>query len=172
MSGMGLHMILEEIRTNRGVSVREVARQIDESYSTVDRWFNGLAIPRFDQAIKLAQYFKVSLDAFAGREPRDALTRRDSTILRMAQIIGYEEAERRLLLAELSVGMVVGKSNGADAPVPPIDEYDADLILVRTPIPTQPAEPPAAPAEPPRMPIPGTAVDPAGGGSKRRRKSS
>lgn len=163
-------MILEEIRTNRGVSVREVARQIDESYSTVDRWFNGLAIPRFDQAIKLAQYFKVSLDALAGREPRDVLTRRDSSILRMAQIIGYEEAERRLLLAELSVGMVVGKSTAADALVPPIDEYDADLILVRTPISTQPVDPSEG-RETPSSPVHGKPVDPSGGGNRRRKSS-
>lgn len=92
-------MTLEIIRAERGVSVREVARQLGESYSTVDRWFNGQGMPRFDQAMKLAEYFEVSLDELAGKRA-GATDPREEAVLRMVRLLGCDEAERRLLLAK------------------------------------------------------------------------
>ena len=59
-------MGLENLREERGISAREVARRIGEPPATVARWFSGEAEPRISEAAKLADLFRVSLDVLAG----------------------------------------------------------------------------------------------------------
>lgn len=84
------------------MSARELARQIGvRSDSTVTRWLNGKQEPRISEAMKLADYFGVSLDELVGREPGTAeLTPNERQLIRIARQLGEAEAERRLLLLD------------------------------------------------------------------------
>ena len=94
---MALHKILDKLRRDKGVSVREVARRIDASPSTVATYFSGRSVPDFETAVALADYFGVSLDAMGGRAvPSDTLSIAEMMILDEAKRIGYMEAMRRL----------------------------------------------------------------------------
>lgn len=88
---------LEALRTARGVSVREVARSVGATYSTCPRWFDGRSVPRLDEAMRLADYFGISLDELVGRSTtRLGLTEAEVAILAAAKGLPLATAIERL----------------------------------------------------------------------------
>ncbi len=61
-------MNLKKLRTNTGISQKELAAYMDVSVQTLFNWENGLFQPSIDDLIKLADYFGVSLDYLVGRK--------------------------------------------------------------------------------------------------------
>jgi transcriptional regulator with XRE-family HTH domain len=58
---------LKLLRVNAGLSQKELADRTLISWQAISRWEAGEAIPRLDNVIRLADYFRVSLDFLAGR---------------------------------------------------------------------------------------------------------
>jgi transcriptional regulator with XRE-family HTH domain len=101
------------LRTQRGLSQRDLAREIGGiSGSSVGAWENG-ATPAMDAAFRAAQVLGVSLDFLADDsldEPKeDGMTVAERQLLAMAQRHG---AERLLLrLEEVGVGVSIPASS-------------------------------------------------------------
>ena len=78
----------------RGATIPRVAAQIGEPRSTVDRCFRGANLPALDKAVKLAEFFDVSLDELVGlRGPAEP----EHPVYRAIAQIGPDEAYRRIL---------------------------------------------------------------------------
>ena len=59
---------IKELREQRGISVRKFAAEIGVSDVIVYRWQNREAVPNLATAIRIADYFCISLDDLVGRE--------------------------------------------------------------------------------------------------------
>lgn len=57
---------LLELRRERGLSQREVAREFNVSQSTYNNWENANTQPSIDQLIGLARFFEVFVDYLVG----------------------------------------------------------------------------------------------------------
>lgn len=57
---------LLELRMERGLSQREVAREFNVSQSTYNNWENANTQPSIEQLIGLARFFEVSVDYLVG----------------------------------------------------------------------------------------------------------
>ena len=57
---MEFSLRLKQLRSEKGVSQRELAEQIHVSRSAVAKWENGLGLPGEDSARLLAEYFGLS----------------------------------------------------------------------------------------------------------------
>ena len=57
---------IKQLREAAGLSVRELARQIEVSHSTIIFWEKGDAIPRSEVLVPMAKSLGVSLDVLLG----------------------------------------------------------------------------------------------------------
>ncbi len=53
---------LYELRTEKGLSQRQIASQLHISQGTYNNWENGKTEPSISQLIELSNYFEVSID--------------------------------------------------------------------------------------------------------------
>ena len=58
----------KELRLEKGLAQKELAKLLGVARSAVCYWETGQRIPGFDYAVKIAQFFNVSLDYLAGLE--------------------------------------------------------------------------------------------------------
>jgi transcriptional regulator with XRE-family HTH domain len=94
---------LSKMIEGRGISDRELARNIGLSPNTVERWLKGEIQPRLDQAAAVAAYFKVPLgplvdDSWKHTAAGPEITKEEFAVLTAfrAAGIGEVEAARRL----------------------------------------------------------------------------
>ena len=59
---------LKKLRQECGLSENELSKQVHISQSVISHWEAGQKIPRLDSLIKLAEFFKCSIDYLAGLE--------------------------------------------------------------------------------------------------------
>ena len=59
-----MYAIYERLRNEKGVRDADVSRATGIPQNTFTDWKNGKYVPKVDKIIKLADYFKVSLDEF------------------------------------------------------------------------------------------------------------
>ena len=59
---------IEELRTEKGLSQRELAKALGTSQANVSRWEKGLNLPSILECWKIADFFDVSIDVIAGRK--------------------------------------------------------------------------------------------------------
>lgn len=59
---------LKKLRKNRGLKQQELEEILGIKRNTYSDWENGKTEPRFDNLVKLADFFNVSLDWLFGRE--------------------------------------------------------------------------------------------------------
>ncbi|MGP8315006.1 helix-turn-helix domain-containing protein [Enterocloster aldenensis] len=57
---------IKELRSERGISLRELSNQLEISYSSLGKYERGEQQPNIDTLIKLANYFNVSVDYLIG----------------------------------------------------------------------------------------------------------
>ncbi|MBQ9795420.1 MAG: helix-turn-helix transcriptional regulator [Clostridia bacterium] len=57
---------LKELRIGKGLSLRQLANEIQVNNTTIGRWENQLRIPNIIELKKIAQYFNVSADYLLG----------------------------------------------------------------------------------------------------------
>ncbi len=59
---------IAELRLERGLSQRELAKLLGTSQANVSRWEKGLNQPSIIECWKIADFFDVSIDVIAGRK--------------------------------------------------------------------------------------------------------
>ena len=55
-------MQLKELRTKKNMSQEQVARVLNVSRATIDKWEDGVTEPKYSKAAELAKLFGVPLD--------------------------------------------------------------------------------------------------------------
>ncbi len=80
-------MRIKELRDEKKLTQRQLAKEIGVSNVTVMQWENGIITPKLDKLIKLSDYFGVSIDYLVGRDERETLRRdisrvKGSTVLK------------------------------------------------------------------------------------------
>ena len=66
--------ILHDLRTQHGLTQKELAGQLGVSYSTISMYERGHRQPDLEMLAKLAAFFGVSVDSFFGRETGETET--------------------------------------------------------------------------------------------------
>lgn len=59
---------LKELRVEKGISSKDLGKELKVSSSTIIRWENGVIVPSIDNLYNIAVYFKVSSDYLIGLE--------------------------------------------------------------------------------------------------------
>ncbi len=59
---------LKELRTEEGITQKELARLMDTTNSSICDWECGRTEPNIQQLVKLAEIFSVSVDYIVGKE--------------------------------------------------------------------------------------------------------
>lgn len=57
---------LQELRTDKNISIRELARQVGYAHNSISMWEREKTKPTLDAITTLAKYFKVSTDYLTG----------------------------------------------------------------------------------------------------------
>ena len=60
--------ILKELRTEKGLSMKQLSKLVQIGDSSISRWENGQAIVNGDQLIIFSKFFGVSTDYLLGLE--------------------------------------------------------------------------------------------------------
>ena len=59
---------IAELRKEKGLSQRQLAKELDTSQANVSRWEQGLNEPSIMECWKLADFFDISIDILCGRK--------------------------------------------------------------------------------------------------------
>lgn len=59
---------LSELRNEKGLTQREIAKIFNVSQGTYNNWENGKTQPSIEQLVAIADFFGVSIDYLVGRE--------------------------------------------------------------------------------------------------------
>ena len=59
---------ITELRKDKGLSQRQLAKELDTSQANVSRWEQGLNEPSIVECWKIADFFDVSIDVVCGRK--------------------------------------------------------------------------------------------------------
>jgi len=59
---------IAELRKDRGLSQRALAKELGTSQANLSRWEQGLIEPSIIECWKIADYFDVSIDLLCGRK--------------------------------------------------------------------------------------------------------
>lgn len=63
----GFKDILKQLRQDKGVSQKEVAKALNVSDDSIYNWEKGRSEPSINELINLADYFNVTVDFLIGR---------------------------------------------------------------------------------------------------------
>ena len=73
---------LFELRTEQGLSQREIAKILNISQGTYNNWENERTQPSIEDLIQLSKIFKVSVDYLIGNQVEEILIKEDQSSLR------------------------------------------------------------------------------------------
>ena len=59
---------LSELRTEKKISQRQLAKEIGTSQANLSRWEKGIVEPSITECWKIADFFDISLDYLCGRK--------------------------------------------------------------------------------------------------------
>jgi len=89
---------IKQLREEVGLTLEELAERLDTYKSTLSRYENELRAPDIDFVVKLALYFKVSIDWLVGNTDNRYLS-----LVHMQQVPEFkEEANRFIEVAQLA----------------------------------------------------------------------
>lgn len=63
-----LNIKIKELRTEKGLSIKDLAEVFGVTVRAVQRWERGENVPTIDTMIEIAKYFEVSTDYLLGLE--------------------------------------------------------------------------------------------------------
>ncbi len=63
--------IIKRLREEKGLSMSQLAKELNTTKSSVNMWENGNSIPREQTLVKISDYFNVSIDHLYGIDKRD-----------------------------------------------------------------------------------------------------
>ncbi|MFR3484526.1 MAG: helix-turn-helix domain-containing protein [Clostridia bacterium] len=118
--------ILAELRQDRGLTQRELAKLFFVTPGTISNYEKGRHLPYAERLIKIADYFSVTTDYLLGRSssnlPADVFSAPlldDMTAGEMIQLVQTLSPDRKRLsislLRDLHFGTVVGQYNHKEA---------------------------------------------------------
>lgn len=91
-------MKIKELREKLGISQRELAKQLNYFPQAISRYESGQGEPNIETLIKLADFFKVSLDELVGRPTnllnKMLLTDRERNIIE--KVLAMNEKQQEL----------------------------------------------------------------------------
>lgn len=97
---------IKELRSKMKISQKELADRLNVSRSTISMWETGASQPDFDNVLKIAEIFDVSVDYLIGREadsdtskPSENITFDDFTFAFHNETSSLTESEKELLLS-------------------------------------------------------------------------
>ncbi|MBN8887592.1 MAG: helix-turn-helix transcriptional regulator [Rudaea sp.] len=96
---------LKKLRTDSGLTVREVGEAVGVGWTQISRYERGLAMPRPKLLLELCAYFKVTLEFL-----RDGLTAEEEWRRMEASGIRLDEEEMQLELAPDVFRMILERS--------------------------------------------------------------
>ena len=64
---------LKDLRKKKGISMDQLAKDLNVTKSRVNMWENNGTVPRSDLLIKLSKYFEVSADYLIGNDDESAI---------------------------------------------------------------------------------------------------
>ena len=98
---------LLELRTEKGLSQREAAKQLQISQGTYNNWENGRTQPGIEQLIALSELFSVSVDYLVGNTDEygtirvlDVFSEEEKSLLKHFRSLSKEEKGALLNLLE------------------------------------------------------------------------
>jgi transcriptional regulator with XRE-family HTH domain len=113
------HVALARIMSAGRWDQKVVAKGIGVSETTFSNWATGKYIPRFDIALKIADFLGVDVLSLAGREREPSgLTEAERELIGIIRTLGAEEAKKRLLLAPESIRITRPLGASQDPPPP------------------------------------------------------
>ncbi len=59
---------VKELREDKGISIRMLAKEINIAHSAIARWENGTKLPSVESVVIVADYFGVTTDYLLGLE--------------------------------------------------------------------------------------------------------
>ena len=59
---------ISELRREKGLSQRQLAKELNTNQANLSRWEQGLNEPSIIECWKIADYFEVSIDLLCGRK--------------------------------------------------------------------------------------------------------
>ena len=62
---------MKRLREEKGLSMSQLAKELNTTKSSVNMWENGNAIPREQTLVKISNYFNVSIDHLYGLDKKD-----------------------------------------------------------------------------------------------------
>lgn len=85
---------LYELRTEKNLSQRDIAKQFNISQSTYHNWENDKTQPTTEQLIQIAQFFGVSVDYLIGNSDDCGIINYDDSYLRVdeVELLGHYNA--------------------------------------------------------------------------------
>ena len=90
-------MRLLELRNEKGLSQRDMAKELQISQGTYNNWENGRTQPSIEQLVALANFFSVSVDYLIGYTDdygmayvQDALTSEEKVLLKYFRSLSTE----------------------------------------------------------------------------------
>ena len=60
--------MIKKLREQKDLKQEDIAKMMNVDRSTVGKWENGSSKPDYEKMLKLADYFKVTVDYLLGRE--------------------------------------------------------------------------------------------------------
>lgn len=112
--------VLCELRTQRGLSQRDLAEKLHRSTGTIGMWENGTRMPSREAQEQIADFFNVTLDYLSGRDSKsiyylDPETARLAEELRTnSQYRAFLDAGRKLKPDEMKAIMQLMKTMTGD----------------------------------------------------------
>lgn len=64
-------MKLQELRKEKGLYQKEIAKQLHRTVGCISNWELGISEPNIEDLIELSNYFNCSIDYLVGREAED-----------------------------------------------------------------------------------------------------
>ena len=73
---------LFELRAEKNLSQRELAKKLNVSQGTYNNWENGKTEPSIEDLIEISKLFKVSVDYLVGNQVEEVSVKEDESTLR------------------------------------------------------------------------------------------
>jgi len=99
---------LLELRNEKGLTQRQLAKVLNISQGTYNNWENGNTEPSIEQIIKLADYFDVTTDLLLGRTDDKTIERRDNASNEFLRLYNSSPQE-----VQQAIIILLGHINGA-----------------------------------------------------------
>lgn len=80
---------LKQLRTEKGLTQAQLAEKLFVSRSTVAKWENGLGLPNPESMAALEEFFGITVQEIATKEPETIIVKKNRKLWLVGQIVGW-----------------------------------------------------------------------------------